>query len=260
MRIPIRRTTNLAAEKAISSMRYSTSNTAEHGQPIRRPRVVGRETYTAMQGTAPTGGVGEAGAVTPPPDPKTVKVGVLLARRPAELGEWLADAAAYEAAGAHALWVDPEPESKLDPLALLAALAALTSQALLVATPPASEYPSEALGRTLATIGRLSHGRLALAAEPGRLEELTDLAPGSAAFRRLPGEPAAFELLREAEAAERWVRTPPPEGRAAWRMALADAVANGAGGLLVPAGPRLLDILRNPNDPEDRRDLQLAQG
>jgi Luciferase-like monooxygenase len=197
--------------------------------------------------------------VTPPPDPGTVKVGVLLAPRPVELGEWLADASAFEAAGAHALWVDPAPESKLDPLVLLAALAALTSRALLVATPPASQYPSEALGRTLATIGRLSHGRLALAAAPGRLEELTDLAPGSVAFRRLPGEPAAFERLDET-AAERWVRTPPPEGRAAWRTALADAVANGAGGLLVPAGPRLLDILRNPNDPDDRRDLQLAQG
>ena len=213
-----------------------------------------------MQGTAPTGGVGGAEAVTPPPGPKTVKVGVLLARRPGELGEWLADAAAFEAAGAHALWVDPAPESKLDPLALLAALAAVTSRVLLVAAPPASEHPYEALGLTLATIGRLSHGRLALAAEPGRLEELTDLAPGSAAFRRLPGEPAAFERLDASEAAERWVRTPPPEGRAAWRMALADAVANGSGGLLVPAGPRLLDILRNPNDPDDRRDLHLAQG
>jgi hypothetical protein len=199
--------------------------------------------------------------VTPPPGPGTVKVGVLLAPRPVELGEWLADAAAFEAAGAHALWVDPAPESKLDPLALLAALAALTSRALLVAaTPPASEYPSDALGRTLATIGRLSHGRLALAAEPRRLEALTDLAPGSVAFRRLPGEPAAFERLDETDTAERWVRTPPPEGRAAWRTALADAVTNGAGGLLVPAGPRLLDILRNPNDPDDRRDLQLAQG
>ncbi|HEX5880122.1 MAG TPA: LLM class flavin-dependent oxidoreductase [Actinomycetota bacterium] len=212
-----------------------------------------------MQGTAPTGEAGGAGAVTPPPDPTTVKVGVLLARGPAELGEWLADAAAFEAAGAHALWVDPEPESELDPLALLAALAAITSRALLVATP-ASEDPSEALGRTLATIGRLSHGRLALAAGPGRLEELTALAPGSAAFRRLPGEPATFERQDEAETAERWVLTPPPEGRAAWRTALADAVTNGAGGLLVPAGPRLLDILRNPNDPEDRRDLHLAQG
>jgi alkanesulfonate monooxygenase SsuD/methylene tetrahydromethanopterin reductase-like flavin-dependent oxidoreductase (luciferase family) len=213
-----------------------------------------------MQGTAPTGGGGRAGAVTPPPGPGTVKVGVLLAPRPVELGEWLADASAFEAAGAHALWVDPAPESKLDPLALLAALAALTSRALLVATPPGSEYPSEALGRTLATIGRLSYGRLALAAEPGRLEEFTDLAPSSAAFRRLPGEPAAFERLDEMDTAERWVRTPPPEGRAAWQTALADAVTNGAGGLLVPAGPRLLDILRNPNDPDDRRDLQLAQG
>jgi hypothetical protein len=213
-----------------------------------------------MEGIALTGGAGGAEAGTPPPDPKPVKVGVLLAPRPAELGEWLADAAAFEAAGAHALWVDPEPESKLDPLALLAALAALTSRALLVATPPASGYAAEALGRTLATIGRLSHGRLALAAEPERLEELTSLAPGAATFRRLPGEPAAFERLDETDAAERWVWTPPPEGRAAWRTALAAAVTNGAGGLLVPAGPRLLDILRNPNDPDERRDLYLAQG
>jgi alkanesulfonate monooxygenase SsuD/methylene tetrahydromethanopterin reductase-like flavin-dependent oxidoreductase (luciferase family) len=198
--------------------------------------------------------------VTPPPDPTTVKVGVLLARRPAELGEWLADGAAFEAAGVHALWVDPEPESDLDPLALLAALAALTSRALLVAAPPASGYASEALGRALATIGRLSHGRLALAADPGRLEELTDLAPGAVAFRRIPGEPVAFERLDETGTGERWVRTPPPEGRAAWRTALAAAAANGDGGLLVPADPRLLDILRNPNDPDDRRDLQLAQG
>lgn len=198
--------------------------------------------------------------MTPPPDPRRIKVGVLLARRPDELGEWLADAEAFEAAGADALWVDPAPEPELDPLALLAALAARTSRALLVADSPASDRPSEALGRTFATIGRLSHGRLAVAAEPGRLEELTELAPGSVAFRRLPGEPAAFERLREADTAERWVQTPPPDGRAAWRSALADAGTSGAGGLLVPAGPRLLDILRNPKDPDDRRDLQLAQG
>jgi Luciferase-like monooxygenase len=213
-----------------------------------------------MPGTVPTGGTGGTDAVTPPPEQRMVKVGVLLARQPAELGEWLADAGAFEAAGADALWLDPAPESNLDPLALLAALATLTSRALLVATLPTSERPSDALGRTLATIGRLSHGRLALAAEPGRLEELTDLAPGSAAFRRLPGEPVAFERLREADTAERWIQTPPPEGRSAWRTALAEAVTSGAGGLLVPAGPRLLDILRNPNDPDGRRDLQLAQG
>jgi ketol-acid reductoisomerase len=44
MRFPVRRITSLAAEKAISSMRYSTSKTAGHGQLIRCPRVAGRET------------------------------------------------------------------------------------------------------------------------------------------------------------------------------------------------------------------------
>ena len=36
--------TSLAAENAISSMRYSTSKTAGHGQLVRRLRVAGRET------------------------------------------------------------------------------------------------------------------------------------------------------------------------------------------------------------------------
>jgi hypothetical protein len=189
-----------------------------------------------------------------------VKVGVLLARRPEELGEWLADARAFEAAGAAVLWVDPAPESGLDPLALLAALAALTSRALLVAAPPADDRPTEALASALATIGRLSHGRLALVADPDRLAELTAVAPGCDAFRRLPETPAVFERVRGGDEAERWVQTVPPESRAAWRSALADAAAGGAAGLLVPAGPRLLDILRHPDDPGDRSDLQLAQG
>jgi hypothetical protein len=62
------------------------------------------------------------------------------------------------------------------------------------------------------------------------------------------------------DAPQRWARVPTPESRAAWRAALADAAAGGAAGLLVPAGPRLLDILRHPDDPGGRQDLQLAQG
>jgi alkanesulfonate monooxygenase SsuD/methylene tetrahydromethanopterin reductase-like flavin-dependent oxidoreductase (luciferase family) len=226
-----------------------------------------------------------------------LEVGVLLAPRPEELGEWLADARAFEAAGAAALWVDPDPETGLDPLALLAALAALTSEALLVALPPAAgDRPAAALAGTLATVARLSHGRLALAADADRLGELTALLPGCDAFRRLPGTPPAFQRLRgagEAEGrtaaaerlpgegqagrpgrpaasghergagddpAERWVQVAAPESRVAWRAALADAAAAGAAGLLVPAGPRLLDILRHPEDPQGRQDLQLAQG
>jgi hypothetical protein len=193
-------------------------------------------------------------------DAGAVRVGVLLDRRPEELGEWLADARAFEAAGAAALWVDPAPESNLDAFALLAALAALTSRALLVAAPPTADRPAEALAGTLATIGRLSHGRLALVADPDRLGELTAIAPGCDAFRRLPEAPAAFERVRGEDEPERWVQTAPPESRTAWRSALADAAAGGAAGLLVPAGPRLLDILRHPDDPSDRSDLQLAQG
>jgi len=112
----------------------------------------------------------------------------------------------------------------------------------------------------VATIGRLSGGRLALVADPERLEELAAVAPGFEAFHRLHGEPAAFERARPDNEAERWIQTPSPEGRVAWRAALADAAERGAQGLLVPAGPRLLDILRNPDDPGERQDLQLAQG
>ena len=39
-----------------------------------------------------------------------------------------------------------------------------------------------------------------------------------------------------------------------------DAAGRGFTGLVVPVDPRLLDILRNPDDPGDRHDLQLAQG
>lgn len=193
-------------------------------------------------------------------DALAVKVGVLLARQPEDLGEWLADAGACDAAGADALWIDLAPESRLDPLALLAALAALTSRALLVGAVGIPGSPSETLARTLATIGRLSHGRLALVADPERAEALTALTPGLEAFQRLPGDPGAFVRVGGSGVVERWAQIPSPESRAAWRAALADAAERGTGGLLVPAGPRLLDILRNPEDPGERRDLQLAQG
>ncbi|HEV8163899.1 MAG TPA: LLM class flavin-dependent oxidoreductase [Actinomycetota bacterium] len=197
--------------------------------------------------------------MTPATHSPAVQVGVLLARRPAELGEWLADATAFEAAGAAALWVDPAPDAGLDPLVLLAALAALTSRALLVAAPP-TDRPPEALAGTLATVGRLSHGRLALVTAPDRLEELTAVAPGCERFRRLPATPAAFERMRGDGEAERWVQAAPPDSRAAWQSTLAAAADGGAAGLLVPAGPRLLDILRHPDDPGGRQDLQIAQG
>ena len=59
---------------------------------------------------------------------------------------------------------------------------------------------------------------------------------------------------------EVWVRTPMPEDRAAWRRTRDDCAAAGATGLIVPADPRLLDLLRNGDEEDDRSDLALAQG
>jgi|SRR6266540_1483595 len=147
-----------------------------------------------------------------------VMVGVLLDRDPEALGEWLADAAAFDAAGADALWVDCE--SGWDVLALAAALAVVTFRSRLVVAGPEGEPD----GRTLETVSRLSGGR--------------------------------FALLGEHD----WERVPAPQGRAEWRNTCTDAAERGVPGIVVPAGPRLLDILRNPDDPGERHDLQLAQG
>jgi hypothetical protein len=148
-----------------------------------------------------------------------VKVGIRLGRDPDPIGEWLADAAAFDAGGADALWIDCVPD--WDALALAAALSVVTFRSRLVVELP------EPAPAGLETVRRLSRGRCVLVAEC---------------------------------AAERWVSGQVPQGREAWRTACAEAAEQGASGLLVPAHPRLLDILRNPDDPGERHDLQLAQG
>lgn len=151
-----------------------------------------------------------------------VRVGILLPRRPVDLGEWLADAAAFDAAGADALWidveaVDPEPGAGLDPLPLTAALAATTARATLIARIPEGTAAS-----AVSTLRRLSRGRYVPMDEAGR-----------------------------------WVRVPVPDGRAHWSEILAGVEGDG---VLVEADSRLLDLLRNPGEPGERHDLELAQG
>jgi hypothetical protein len=203
-----------------------------------------------------------------PEGSRAVKVGVLLARQPTDLGEWLAAAAAFDAAGADALWVDVVPEPQLDPLALTAALAVVTSRALLVATLPTGAIrpaggPRPDLPTTLATIGRLSRGRLNILVTDGGTGPIavsadTRYQPGM--FRRVPGRPGVFEQTGADGVAHHWVTTAVPDSRAGWDATRAAAAEGGTRGLLVPADPRLLDLLRNPDEPGDRRDLQLAQG
>jgi hypothetical protein len=196
--------------------------------------------------------------VAQPEGSRAVKVGVVLDRQPNDLGEWLADGAAFEAAGAAALCIDVAPEPEFDPLSLTAALAAVTFRSLLVTSLPASGGP--AIARTLGTIEQLSHGRLRILADAVPSGRLADVAVRLGIFRRVPGDPEAFEHLHEPEEAQRWISVPSPDSRAAWRQTLLDAAERHPAGLLVPAGPRLLDILRNPDDQGGRHDLQLAQG
>jgi hypothetical protein len=149
----------------------------------------------------------------------TVRVGILLSRCPGDLGEWLADAAAFDAAGADALWIDVEADAGLDPLVLTAALTASTTRAALIA-----RMPEGAAAGAVSTLRRLSRGRFVAPDDAGR-----------------------------------WVRVPVPENRAHWRDTLAEVDPSTAG-VLVEADSRLLDLLRNPGDPGERRDLELAQG
>ena len=102
----------------------------------------------------------------------------------------------------------------------------------------------------LAAVAARSHtSRLGLAAPaPGRDREL-DTLRALCRGRLQVGLP------------EGWVEAEAPEGRAAWRELRAGHEAAGAIGLLLAYDARLLDLLRNPDQEDDRsQDLQLAQG
>jgi len=161
-----------------------------------------------------------------------------------EIGEWLADAAAFEAAGARALWIDVAEDSDLDPVLLTAALTVVTVRSLLVVAGASGEP------RSLATLQRLSRGRLRVIADGAEL----------GAFRPVPDEPDVYEETQLDGPADRWITVAAPASRASWRETLRNATEAGCRGVLVPAGSRLLDILRNPDDDGDRRDLYLSVG
>src|SRR5216117_2570823 len=170
-----------------------------------------------------------------------MKVGVLFPSRFEDPGDFLADARAMETAGVDSVWLHDHDDG-LDPLLMLAAIAAVTSQLRLglIAQSPSphagasqAKSPSPLVGegrgggfdqRRIATLQQLSRNRI--------VESST----------------------------ERWQRVEVPSDRDAWAAALERAERDGAHGVLVRFDPRLLDILRHPDDAIDRSDLILAQG
>ena len=156
-----------------------------------------------------------------------MKIGVLFPSRFEDPGEFLADARAMEAAGADSVWM-ADLSDGLDPMLALAAIAAVTSQLRLglirdgSPSPLVGEGRGGGLARRTETLQQLSRQRL--------------ISP-----------------------AERWRRVEVPSDREGWAKTLEQA-SDDVDGVIVPMDPRLLDILRHPNDAIDRSDLILAQG
>lgn len=205
-------------------------------------------------------------------------------------GEFLADARAYEAAGAEAVWLAPAgPAAGSEPLTLLAAVATVTSRVRLAAPAPSERaWPRPLLADVVATLQRLSRDRAAVvidAVAPAELAEAlrragrvlvavdteadmagaAGLADGIVHTGGAEAAAAAFARASELRGAgpddpfERWARVPAPAGRTAWRELLAAYGEAGATGIVVTHAPNLLDILRNPEE-DDRQDLAMAVG
>ncbi len=221
-----------------------------------------------------------------------MKIGVLLPARFTDSGDYLADARALDAAGVDSLWL---LDDGFDPWLVLAGIAAVTGRARLAVSVSARDA-SDVLARRMTTLDRLSRGRVLTtvvpASEPAGTEALIASArcggPGPVLLQAVSGghavvgarhadglvatvEPAqchaAFDQARDRRQRDRlttpfelWTRLPTPDGREGWQDLLDAAAAVGATGVIVPGGPRLLDLLRNADEEDDRSDLTLAQG
>jgi alkanesulfonate monooxygenase SsuD/methylene tetrahydromethanopterin reductase-like flavin-dependent oxidoreductase (luciferase family) len=223
-----------------------------------------------------------------------LKIGVRLPRKFEDAGEYLADARALDAAGVDSLWLD---EAGYDPWLLLAGIAAVTGQTRLVVPISADEARvPQSLRARVETLDRLSRGRAGLtvgvADDPPAVEAIVEmtrrspccvilqaatvrharvaarLADGLLGFDDSPQafraavEPIASWRERDGLAGpfELWAAVKMPDDRAGWRSARSDYEAAGATGIIVPADARLLDLLRNGDEDDDRSDLNLAQG
>ena len=160
-----------------------------------------------------------------------MKVGVLLPSRFEDPGEFLADARAMEAAGVDSVWMEDGDGD--DPMLALAAIAAVTAKVRLgLILPDAPSPTAGGLDRAFETLQHLSQNRV---------------------ITLFPSPSGGLSGI------ERWRRVELPTDRDAWARTLEDGQSD-FDGVIVPLDPRLLDILRHPEEAIDRSDLMLAQG
>ncbi len=160
-----------------------------------------------------------------------MKVGVLFPSHSEEPGEFYADARAMEAAGVDSVWMEDDGVG-LDPLLALAAIGASAHQLRLGLIRPSSSADDPGHERRIRTLQHLSRQRTIVG-----VAESASIIGGQ----------------------ERWRRVEVPADREAWAEIVGRSEPDIVG-VLVPLDPRLLDILRHPEEAIDRPDLQLAQG
>jgi hypothetical protein len=203
-----------------------------------------------------------------------LRVGVKLPDAVDDVGDYLADVTALEAAGADTIWLD---DTALEPWVMLGAMAAVTHRARLgcLLTLSASGA-NPRLGPAVAAVQKLSRGRVVVGLPP-KGERGTDVTAlhtsGTQVFtigsREGPTDGVIFKVEspdqlaadRDAHGAhiEVWAAIAVPPDRATWAEALAAYEAAGATGVIVSWNDRVLDLLRN-SEPDDRTDLLISTG
>jgi alkanesulfonate monooxygenase SsuD/methylene tetrahydromethanopterin reductase-like flavin-dependent oxidoreductase (luciferase family) len=228
-----------------------------------------------------------------------LKIGVRLSRQFEDAGEYLADARALDAAGVDSLWLDDHGYDPWLVVAWLAAVTGRARLVVPVAAREVQGQVQgpEPLRARVETLDRLSRGRAALTVPGGAAEadvvaaliEVARRARGCVIVQvsteqqarvaaRLADGLVGFDESLDAFTAtvkpiarwrerdgpsspfELWASMKMPGDREEWRQMLDAYQAAGASGVIVPADPRLLDLLRNSDEDDDRSDLTLAQG
>jgi alkanesulfonate monooxygenase SsuD/methylene tetrahydromethanopterin reductase-like flavin-dependent oxidoreductase (luciferase family) len=130
-----------------------------------------------------------------------------------------------------------EVQTYLDPL--IARRPDLSAPAILIACSTYFKAERYAL---------LADGVILIGGDEGRV---ADVGAKMREFREAGAHNKDFEL---------WAAVPMPADRAAWATMAAAHQAAGATGVVVSWDPRLIDLLRNAGEPDDRTDLLIATG
>lgn len=201
------------------------------------------------------------------------------------IGDYVADVTALEAAGADSIWLDASSGTTTEPWILLGAIAAVTHRVRL----GVNVALTASLPETISTLGRMTSGRVVVGVpfrhDTKALVELKSQRSASAP----PSILVLCNTQREAQASahvgdgviltggdeevralrsgptqdsdfEIWIDSPVPADRAGWANMVATLEAAAATGILIPWDPRIIDLLRNAGEPDDRTDLLIATG